>query len=422
MAEAKGSRRFDVVLWGATGFTGELVAEYLAKTYGGGQKLRWALAGRSKEKLEKVRSTLAAIDPTASTLPILLGDSADRASLDAIARDTRVVVSTVGPNSLYGADLVGACVDAGTDYCDLTGETQFVRRMIDAYHAHAQASGARIVHCCGFDSVPSDLGTLMLQTAMRDRHGLPAREVRCLQKSSGFALSGGTIASVLQSTKEATTDPFVRRVLGDPYSLDPGRKERPRGQRDQLGVRWDADFDQWSGPFALATTNSRVVMRSNSLLDYVYGRDFVYREAMAAGKGPSGWLTAAGVAVGTLAFFGAAAFPPARWLLEKTVLPEPGEGPSREERERGSFTSQLVGFAGGEGGVPGTRLFGAVQGMQDPGYGETAKMLSEAAACLALDDSISKKGGILTPAGAMGMRLVDRLRAVGMVFDVTESL
>jgi short subunit dehydrogenase-like uncharacterized protein len=422
MAQPKGSRRFDVVLWGATGFTGELVAQYLAKNYGGGQKLRWALAGRSKEKLEKVRTGLAAVDPTSATLPILIGDSADRASLDAIAREARVVVSTVGPYSRYGADLVGACVDAGTDYCDLTGETQFVRRMIDAYHVHAQTSGARIVHCCGFDSIPSDLGTLMVQAAMRERHGQPAREVRCLQSSNGFALSGGTIASVLQTTKEATTDPFVRRVLGDPYSLDPGRKERPRAQRDQFGVRYDEDFERWSGPFFLATTNSRVVLRTNALLDYVYGADFVYREAMSAGKGPGGWATASGLAVGTLAFFGAAAFPPARWLLEKTVLPEPGEGPSREERERGRFTTHFVALGGGDGGAARTRLFGAVQGMQDPGYGETAKMLSEAAACLALDETIPTKGGILTPGACMGMRLVERLRAAGMVFDVTDSL
>src|SRR5579872_281313 len=416
MAQPKGSRRFDVVLWGATGFTGELVAQYLAKSYGGGHKLRWALAGRSQDKLEKVRTGLAAVDPTSATLPILVGDSGDRTSLDAIAREARVVVSTVGPYSRYGAELVGACVDAGTDYCDLTGETQFVRRMIDGYHAHAQTTGARIVHCCGFDSIPSDLGTLMVQAAMRDRHGQAAREVRCLQSSNGFALSGGTIASVLQTTREATSDPFVRRVLSDPYSLDPGRKERPRAQRDQFGVRYDADFERWSGPFFLAMTNARVVLRTNALLDYVYGPDFVYREAMSAGKGPGGWVTASGLAMGTLAFFGAAAFPPARWLLEKTILPEPGEGPSREERERGRFTTHFVALAGGDGGPPRTRLFGAVQGMQDPGYGETAKMLSEAAACLALDDTIPAKGGILTPGAAMGMRLVERLRAAGMVF------
>jgi short subunit dehydrogenase-like uncharacterized protein len=413
-------RRFDVVLWGATGFTGALVAEYLATHYGG-QKLRWALGGRSREKLEGVRAGLAAIDPFARELPILLGDSADRASLDAIAREARVVVSTVGPYSRYGSDLVAACVEAGTDYCDLTGETQFVRRMIDAHHARAGATGARIVHCCGFDSIPSDLGTLMVQTAMRERRGRPAAEVRCLQWSNGFAVSGGTVASMLQSAKEATTDPRVRRVLADPYSLDPDRGERTRGQRDQFGVKWDPDFARWSGPFALATTNSRVVMRSNALLGYAYGRGFRYNEAMSAGTGPKGWLEAAAMAAGTAGFFVAAALPPTRWLLAKTVLPEPGEGPSKAERERGRFTARFVATADAEGDGPRPRLFGAVHGMQDPGYGETAKMLSEAALCLALDEAPRTAGGILTPAACMGMRLVERLRSAGMKFETTES-
>ena len=413
-------KRFDVVLWGATGFTGALVAEYLATHHRGGP-LRWAIAGRSKAKLNRVREALCAVDPAASSLPVLIGDSDDRASLDAIAGDARVVISTVGPYTLYGSNLVAACVDAGTDYCDLTGETQFVRKMIDAHHTRAEASGARIVHCCGFDSIPSDLGTFMVETAMRERHGRPARVVRCLQASNGFAVSGGTVASMLESAREATTDRDVRRVLADPYSLVPGG-ERSRDQRDQLGVRWDPDFDQWSGPFALATTNSRVVMRSNALLGYAYGRDFRYGEAMSAGKGARGWLQATGMAVGTVAFFTAAAIPPTRWLLEKTVLPAPGDGPSKEARERGRFTTRFVAIADGDGERPGTtRLFGAVHGMQDPGYGETAKMLSEAALCLALDERVPKRGGILTPAACMGGPLIERLRAAGMKLETTES-
>jgi short subunit dehydrogenase-like uncharacterized protein len=257
---------------------------------------------------------------------------------------------------------------------------------------------------------------------MRERHGQTAREVRCLQSSNGFAVSGGTVASMLESAREATRDPAVRRVLADPYSLDPGRGERARGQRDQFGVRWDADFERWSGPFALATTNARVVMRSNALLDYAYGRDFVYREAMSAGKGARGWLQAAGMAVGTVGFVAAAALPPSRWLLAKTVLPEPGEGPSKEKRERGRFTTRFVATAEKKGSSEGPRVFGAVHGMQDPGYGETAKMLSEAAVCLAVDDNLPGKGGISTPAACMGMRLIERLRAAGMGFETTESL
>jgi short subunit dehydrogenase-like uncharacterized protein len=424
-SRSNASRRYDLVLWGATGFTGELVAEYIARHYGSqrSQKLRWAIGGRSRGKLEKVREALAGIDPGAAGLPILLGDSGDRASLDAIARDARVVVSTVGPYALYGAELVAACVEAGTDYCDLTGEPQFVRRMIDAHHARAQATGARIVHCCGFDSIPSDLGTLMVQARMREQHGCAAAEVRCLHSSNGFSFSGGTVASLLQITKEATADRGVRRILADPYSLDPQheRKSGQRSQRDQLGVRWDADLARWSGPFALAATNSRVVRRTNALLAYAYGRDFRYQEAMSTRAGAQGWLQAAAMSVGNAGFFAGAAVPPLRWLLEKTVLPGPGEGPSKEERERGRFTARFVGVSEARSGAPPAKVFGTVRGMQDPGYGETAKMLTEAAVCLALDaDATAPGGGVLTPGACMGMRLVERLRAAGMTFETSE--
>jgi short subunit dehydrogenase-like uncharacterized protein len=415
----RAARRFDVVLWGATGFTGALVAEYLARHYGNGE-LRWAIAGRSRDKLEKVRAGLAAAAPGAADLPILVGDSEDRASLDAIARDASVVVSTVGPYALYGSDLVAACVEAGADYCDLTGEPQFIRRMIDKHHAGARASGARIVHCCGFDSIPSDLGTLMVQTHMRERHGGPAAEVRCSQSSNGFAFSGGTVASMLQVTKEAASDGRVRRLLLDPYSLDPDHGRGGRDQRDQLGVRWDPDLKRWTGPFALAATNARVVRRSNALLGYPYGRDFRYREAMSTKGGAGGWLQAATMSAGTSAFFTGAAVPPVRWLLEK-ALPAPGEGPSKEERERGRFTTRFVAVGEARDGAAPAKVFGTVRGMQDPGYGETAKMLTESAVCLALDaDTTAAAGGVLTPGSCMGMRLVERLRAAGMTFETSE--
>jgi short subunit dehydrogenase-like uncharacterized protein len=413
----KAARPLDVVLWGATGFTGRLVAEYLARHYAG-SKLRWAIAGRNKGKLEEVRAGLAAIDPAAGGLSVLLGDSSDRASLDALCREARVVVSTVGPYALHGRELVAAAVEAGTDYCDLTGEPQFIRDMIDAHHARAGATGARIVHACGFDSIPSDLGTLMVQTEMKARTGGPAAEVRCLQEESGAALSGGTVASMLEITKEATTDGRVRRILMDPYSLDPGRTERGPDRGDQLGVRWDGDMGCWTGPFALAATNARVVRRTNSLLGYGYGRDFRYSEAMGCGTGAGGWFRASAIAAGTAMFFGASAVPPIRWLLGNTVLPSPGEGPSKEERESGRFLTRFLGVgAAANGGGP-TKVFGKIRGMQDPGYGETAKMLSEAAVCLALD-GLKTPGGVLTPAYCMGTRLIERLKAAGMTFETS---
>jgi short subunit dehydrogenase-like uncharacterized protein len=414
-------RRLDVVLWGATGFTGGLVAEYLARTYGVGRRLRWALAGRSREKLEKVRSGLEAVDPRAREVPLLVGDSADRASLDAICRETRVVASAVGPYAIHGRDLVAACVEAATDYCDLTGEFPFVREMIDLHHDRARARGARIVHCCGYDSIPSDLGTLVVQTYMQNKHGRRCAEVKCFARGGGMAMSGGTAASILELAKEATGSSRVRRMLADPYALDPGRESRGPDGRDPLGPHYDHDLKRWTGPFMMAATNARVVRRTNALLGYAYGRDFRYKEAMSFGTGAKGWLAATATAAGTVGFMATAALPPARWLLTKTILPAPGEGPSRETRERGSFTMQLVGTAEASNGAPATKVFGTVHGTQDPGYGATSRMLGESAACLALDGEVSVTGGVLTPAACMGMRLVERLRAASFAFEASEN-
>ncbi len=415
------SRPFDVVMWGATGFTGKIVAERMLLTYGAGRSLRWALGGRSREKLEKVRADLRAVDPAAGELPILLGDSRDRASLDALAASARVVASTVGPFAVHGRELVAACVDAATDYCDLTGEAHFVRDMIDAHHARAQATGARIVHACGYDSIPSDLGTLMVQGHMREKHGARCAEVKCFASLKG-GFSGGTVASMLNMVEEASRDRGVRRVLANPYSLDPDRTERGPDARDQLGVRWDADAGRWTGPFVMAPFNARVVRRTNALLDYAYGRDFRYSEAMGFGAGPGGLLTAAAVTGAIAGAFAVATVAPLRRLLEKTLLPAPGEGPSKEERDAGFFASRFVGTARPEGGAAPVRVLGTVKGASDPGYGETAKMLSESAVCLALDgDAISRRGGVLTPAACMGMRLVERLRAAGMTFETSEA-
>jgi short subunit dehydrogenase-like uncharacterized protein len=408
-------RSFDVLLWGATGFTGQLVAEYLARHHGVGRELRWALGGRSREKLEKVRTALEAVDPRARELPLVLGDGADRASLDRLAVDASVVCSTVGPYALYGRELVAACVEAGTDYCDLTGEAQFVRAMIDAHHERAAATGARIVHCCGYDSIPSDLGTLMLQDRARTKHGAPCTEVKHFAGEAKGGMSGGTAASMVAMVDEASRDPRVRRLLNDPYSLDPDRGERGPDGHDQRGVRWDADLGMWTGPFLMAAINTRVVRRTNALLDYAWGRDFRYREAMSFGRGAKGWLLAAGVSAGTALGLAAVAVPPVRRIAAKRVLPAVGEGPSKAVRDAGFFVSRFVGTLPDGGG----KLRGTVRGTSDPGYGETAKMLGESAVCLARDgDAIPKRGGVLTPGSCMGMRLVERLRAAGMTFDV----
>jgi short subunit dehydrogenase-like uncharacterized protein len=417
--EERASRAHDIVVWGATGFTGRLVAEYLLRRCGARGDVRWALGGRSREKLERVRAELAVNDPEAAELPLLVGDARDPASLAPIVSSTRVMATTVGPYAVHGRELVASCVEHGTHYCDLTGEPQFVRAMIDAHHERAQQTGARIVHCCGYDSIPSDLGTLMLQDAMNDRHGVRCVEVKYFAGESKGGVSGGTIASMLNAVEEMTRDPSVRRLVANPYVLDPGRRSRGPDRPDQKGVRFDEDLGKWTGPFVMAAINTRVVRRTNALLGYRWGEDFRYSEVMSFAGGPSGAAKAAAVTAGLALGMGALAIPPLRRLLQAKVLPAPGEGPPREAREAGYFVSRLIGLGEATGGGRRPRLLGLVRGKADPGYGETAKMFAESALCLALDE-LSSPGGIVTPAFAMGQRLLGRLRDAGMVFDVSE--
>jgi short subunit dehydrogenase-like uncharacterized protein len=403
---ASTDKDLDLVLFGATGFTGQLVAEYLAKKR---PALRWALAGRSREKLERVRDGLAALDPATRDLPILVGDGLDPAAVDAIARRARVVCTTVGPFARYGSALVGACAEHGTAYCDITGEAPWIRTMIDAHHARAVATGARIVHCCGFDSIPSDLGVLLLHEHLAAQ-GKRLGEVHFRVVKIKGGPSGGTIATMLDMMENAG-DPAVRRALGDPYALDPDGSSRGPDQRDAMGPRRDADTGRWAAPFVMAAINTRVVRRSNALAEHAYGRDFRYDEGVDTGRGARGFAGALGMSAAIVGGLAAVAFPPARRLAMR-FLPAPGQGPSRAEREAGGFRIELRATTTG-----GEKLVGVVEGVNDPGYGETSKMLGESALCLA-EDPLPARGGILTPATAMGMKLVDRLRAAGMTFRV----
>lgn len=410
---------------GATGFTGALVAEYLVRNYLGrtaapGQPLRLALAGRNPGKLEKVRERLAEIDPGARELPILVADSKDGEALRAMAARTEVVCTTVGPYAQHGEPLVAACVEKGTDYCDLTGEPQFIRRSIDAHHQAAGKSGARIVHCCGFDSIPSDLGALMLQEHAIAEYGGPCREIKFALVGGSGGFSGGTVASMLNLLEEASTSRATRRVLGNPYGLNPvGKRSGPDGS-DLQSAKYDEDLEAWIAPFVMAAINTRVVRRSNALMDYRYGEDFRYSEVTVTGQGIRGAVGAGLMTAGLGGFVVLASMAPTRKLLARRVLPAPGQGPDRAKREAGYFVIRLLGLApGGDGS---RRLEGRVKGQQDPGYGETSKMLGEAAVCLALDGSeLDAPGGILTPASCMGMTLVERLRRAGMTFEVKEA-
>lgn len=391
-------RKFDVVLWGASGFTGRLVAAHLNEVYGVDGPLRWAIAGRNRDKLEAV---LREID--AENLPILIGDSHDGESLGAIAASARVVCSTVGPYLKYGEQLVAACVHAGTDYCDLTGETLFIHRMIDRYEAEARSTGARICNSCGFDSLPSDLGTLFVQQQFKARHGHYASEVKCRVRRLKGAMSGGTIDSMINIVDVVKDDRSARRIIGNPYALNPaGDPPGPDGS-DQSGAVFDEDFGTWTAPFIMAGINTRNVRRSNAVMSYPWGSNFSYSEAVLTGRGLKGRIRAALIAGGLIVFLLAVSQKFSRQLMYKFFLPRSGEGPDEKSRLEGSYSLWLL-AKDDQGRV----LRGSVTGDRDPGYGSTSRMLGEAAVCMTeLDDDIS--GGFWTPASILNGALIERL-------------
>ena len=412
MSENNGrtERQYDVIVWGASGFTGKLVAEYLLGKYGIDGKLRWAIAGRNQEKLEAVCSDLGI---ASGSLPIIIADSFDVDSMRGLASDTKVVITTVGPYAKYGSALVEACVLQGTHYCDLAGEVQWMRKMIDQFQAQAEKSGAKIVHTCGFDSIPSDIGVWFLQREAQALHGEPCAEIKLLVKAMKGTASGGTLASLMNVIEESQCDRDIARIVADPYSLNPeGERNGPDG-RDQSGFEYHDASGAWTAPFVMASVNTRVVRRSNALLQYPYGRDFKYSEAMMTGAGPAGWLKSAGITAGLGGFMLASSFGPSRSVLVNRVLAKPGEGPNKEQREAGFFNLLLVGKL-----ANGTLIRAKVTGDRDPGYGSTCKMLSESAICLARDE-LPSQGGFWTPSSAMADALFSRLvKNAGLGFEL----
>lgn len=405
------SRQSDIVLWGATSFVGQLLVQYLWPRYGATGEVRFALGGRNRSKLESVRRKVDADD----RLAILVGDAADEGFLNDLTRNTRVVVSTVGPYARYGSPLVGVCAKNGTDYCDLTGEPQWMRRMIDANQKVAEESGARIVHSCGFDSVPSDLGVLFLQQEAQSRfsHGLEQVKMRVGAMRGG--LSGGTVASILNLVAELRRDPAVARIAKNPYALAPEGMRKGIRQDNVSTLAYDRDLQKWIGPFIMAAVNTRVVHRTHALLGRPWGQEFRYDEAMVMGVGLKGAFRGATFAGGLSAFFLGAAFSPTRSLMKTTILPKPGEGPSPEEQESGFYKLVFIGKDRKENHL---RVW--VTGDRDPGYGSTSKMLGESAVCLLQDIAPGDlPGGFWTPATAMGQKLTDRLTAnAGVSFEV----
>lgn len=394
------SRELDLVLFGATGTTGRLVAEHLARAR---PSLRWAIAGRDARALAATRETLSAIDPALRALPLVVADARDADAMGALARRTRVACTTVGPYAQRGLALVAACAAEGTHYCDVTGETPFVRASIDAFDERARASGARIVHCCGFDSIPSDLGTWLLHehlTSIGDR--LVSARLRVVRLRG--AISAGTLATMI-ALFAAAADPRVRALLEDPYALDPRGGPAGPALRDQRGPRLDEDTGRWTAPFVMAPINTRVVRRTSALL----GRAFHYDEALETGDGPIGLARAIAVSSALATLYGAALVPASRALLE-SLLPafdDPDDG-----RRGGAFRIEIR-----ADGAAGAVARAVIEGERDPGYEETAVMLGESALCLA-GDELSSPGGVTTPAVAMGSALARRLRGAGMRLSI----
>lgn len=404
------NKEFDIVIFGATSFVGKILCHYLVNDYTE-PNLTWAMAARSETKLKELKALLG---ERADAIPLIIADSADELGLQIMCEKTELVISTVGPYALYGELLVKTCCQLGTDYCDLTGEPQWISRMISRYEDDAKRSGARIVNCCGFDSIPSDLGVKFLQDHAQQHFGRYCDQVKLRVKVLKGGASGGTIASGLNLYKEASADPEIRKEMRDPYSLCPAGHDFTQRQHN-ISVEYDEDYDSWAGPFIMASINTRVVLRSNALVDGHYAENFKYDEAMLTSSEKKGEKMAKKLSSGTKASMFMMAFAPMRWLATRVFLPSPGEGPTPEQQLKGCYDLRLLGRT-----KQGEKVRVRVTGDRDPGYGSTAKMLAQAGISLRRDvDECEVGGGFWTPATAFNDKLITRLvDYAGMGFEL----
>lgn len=385
-------RQYGIVVYGATGYTGRLVCEYLNERYGVGGSVNWAMAGRSLDKLQAVRDEMS----ISTGVPLVVADASDAESIRALVGSTKVVLTTVGPYQLYGSDLVAACAQAGTDYVDLCGEPAWMNEMIAAHGEQAKASGARIVFSCGFDSIPFDLGVFFLQQVAGEQLGAAVPRIKGRVRAMKGVISGGTLASFRATMAAAAKQPELVKVLMNPFALTEGVSgpEQPSGMKPIF----EEELNSWSAPFVMATINTKNIHRSNFLMGHEYGQDFVYDEMMLTGPGEQGEATAKAVAE------------------DKSMATDPkkpGEGPTRQERDEGFYDVLFIGTNSSGGSIT-----ASVKGDKDPGYGSTSKMIAESAICL-LENPDLASGGIWTPAAAMGSKLIDRLQAnAGLTFTL----
>lgn len=400
-------KKLDLVIWGATGFTGKLVCEYITNSYKS-KDLNWTIAGRNEEKLLKLKNRLNIKNS------ILIGNSNDKSSLEKICSKTKVICSTVGPYALYGTNLIHACVKMKTNYCDITGETQWIRKIIDTFHEKAKKQKIKIVNSCGFDSIPSDMGVYFCQSNYYKENGEYANEINMRVAGSRGGFSGGTYNSLTNVIHEASLNKSVRKILNNPYGLNPINEQSGPDKKDLKSVEYDNEAKSWIAPFVMAGINTKIVRRSNALLNYKYGNSFLYSEAVLVGNGILGKI------IGYLSLI------PILMVIQKKgsvikkivdlFVPKAGEGPSKKQRENGFFSLKF--FFGNNR----QRYLAKVTGDMDPGYGSTSKMLAECAICLALDDTLNENYGVITPSVAFEENILERLQNnAGLEFSMKKS-
>ena len=398
-------KQFDIIIWGATSFTGKLVVEYLFKKFAS-TKIKWAIAGRNKEKLENVRSKVAD-----KNIPIFIADSFDEKSLSVIVKKSKVICSTVGPYSLYGSLLVELCVKHSTNYCDITGEAHWIRTIIDKFHEDAKKKKIKIVNSCGFDSIPSDMGVYFIQNQIKKAYESYAKSIKMRVAGIRGGISGGTYGSMNNLLKEAYADKSVFKVLNNPYGLNPRDKMEGLDKKDLRKIIFDNESKSWIYPFIMAGINTKIVRRSNALSNFQYGKEFTYEEATMAGKGISGFWKAI-LALFPLAMIG---INPNSFLkkIVNSFMPKPGEGPGIEKRKNGFYNLRFYITIDEK-----RKAFAKVIGDSDPGYGSTSKMLAESALSLAFDN-LPGNYGVITPSFAMGNKLLNRLKEnAGLSFEL----
>ena len=401
---------------GATGFTGRLVVEYLIKNYGvKNEKFSWAIAGRAQKKLEQLKNSFTYLDPRVSSLAIFVADSFDLDSLDNMTSSCKIVISTVGPYLKFGKSLIQSCVNNGTHYCDLTGEVPFIRESIDLFDEKARQNKCRIIHSCGFDSVPSDIGVLFLQKQSLENFNDTCDEVNLYVRSMKGGFSGGTIESMINISNYMDSNPKNKQILRSPFALNPRKSIKNNIRQPSLkSVKWDDVNQRWICPFIMSGINTRIVRRTNAISDFSYGKNFSYSEVYSFKKGLSGFFNAVIMLIMLASLQLSMKVRPLLWILRKIVFPKPGEGPSNQKRIDGFFKLKIIGLKNNI-----QKISITIIGDSDPGYSATAKMLTESSLSILLNnEKIPDNYGVLTPASGIGLVIIDRLKDKGITFTL----